>query len=130
MNGKILSIDLGRIRCGLAISNEGNTISRPLKIIQRKDLYDEINNILITENVELIIVGQPGINTTIGISYAKIASKIKRRFKIKTLLVDETLSTMSARKINSKKKRIDDIAAAVILQDYLYYNKNMKGNNE
>lgn len=134
---KVVAIDYGRARIGLAISNKTKTIAFPFKTIKAgKNLEATANNILeaIKEKeseIEKIVIGLPILlNGQIG-DMAKEVKELEKILKEKTkfpiVLVDERLtSTMADNSLKSldqnRKKRsenIDAVAATIILQNYL-----------
>lgn len=140
---KILSIDWGTKRIGMAISDEMNLIAKPLPTLNAKPIrvcLRQIRDIIVKENVKTILVGLPrnmdnsiAISTRIAIKFAKnLVAPLKK--DIKLIFIDERLSTREARNLlnsmgeNPKKKsgRIDQIVAATMLQDYLDRHQNGK----
>lgn len=119
MNKRIIAIDPGMRKCGLAISDETATIARPLKTVLRKELFKWIEKYIEEYQINLIIVGQACTVKGPYIPSAKLASRIRRNFKIDTLLVNEDFSTRKALQLKSKKHSDDELAAAIILQGYL-----------
>lgn len=131
---KVLGIDYGSKRIGVAISDELGITARPLAVIERKSLdrdLDVLENMVRDNNVERIVLGLPlRLDGTRGIQCEKVekfAAALKERLPIPIVFRDEALSTreaddlMISAGINSRKRRkmVDKIAAKVILQDYL-----------
>src|SRR3989337_1611737 len=113
---RILALDVGDKRIGVAISDELEISAHALTTITRNDLKKEIRAIqeLISEyNVEEIVVGMPVMmNGSVGIQAEKVGrfvDELKRDFRIPLKLFDERLST----------KLIDKLSAVIILQDYM-----------
>jgi putative pre-16S rRNA nuclease len=133
---RILGIDYGEKRVGLAISDLTGTIATPYKVLQIRGMRHAIE--LIREDIaelepELIVVGLPlNMNGTQGPS-AELALKLQSKLIAKTGLpvetYDERLSTVAAERVlidadvsrKKRKKVIDKMAAAIILQSYLDY---------
>jgi len=127
-----LAIDYGTKRTGLAICDSAETIASPLTVIQgQKELLTKISKTVDAENVEAIVLGLP-LNMTGSESaqtklVLKFAEQLKNRLHIPVHLQDERLSTFGAEeKLASvkltkgkKKKRLDAIAAAEILEAFL-----------
>jgi putative Holliday junction resolvase len=125
---KILAIDYGERKVGLAIGDSSSKLAEPLKVIRYRkeiELLEKISKIVEAQQVELIIA---------GISEGKQAEKTKEfvkrlKEKLSTPVVfqDETLTTKEAQRysieagINRKKrKKLEDaFSAALILQEYL-----------
>jgi len=131
---KILGIDYGSKRIGLAISDELGITARPLTVIARKNLerdLDVLENIMRENKAEQIVLGLPlRLDGTRGIQCEKVekfAATLQARFALPIILWDEALSTWEADElmitagIKSRKRRemVDKIAAGIILQSYL-----------
>jgi putative Holliday junction resolvase len=134
MMARILGMDVGDKRIGLALSDSNGILASPLTIIERTGELDEIKPILkIIEEREIgqIIVGLPRLmNGNIGAQAEKVQDfvvTLSTYTDIPIELRDERLTTVTAVRLkqetDSKKKkwkiRYDAMAAAVILQDYL-----------
>lgn len=137
---RILGIDYGEARAGIAITDELNITSQGLKTIEHKGndkiLLQELDKILAQYNVETIVVGMPiNMNGTKGPRVEKTEKfihKLKCKYnKIKIETVDERLTTVQAYRtmndleVNKKKKRqiVDTISAVYILEVYINKNK-------
>lgn len=129
---RYLAIDYGNKSTGLAICDSSETIVSPLAVISRqKDLAAEIIEVIRTESVSAIVFGLPlNMDGTVG-SQAKIvqdfADKLKKTITVPVYFQDERLSTFAAQEKlrdsdftrKKKRKRLDAIAAAEILQAFL-----------
>ncbi|UCF42539.1 MAG: Holliday junction resolvase RuvX [Planctomycetota bacterium] len=129
---KYLAIDYGDKHTGLAICDAAETIASPLTVIDgQKDLLDKIARIATAENVEAIVLGMP-LNMDDSTGHRakvvlKFAEQLKNRLPIPVHFQDERLSTFGAEeKIGpadftrkKKKKRLDAVAAAQILEAFL-----------
>jgi putative holliday junction resolvase len=131
---RILAIDYGRKRIGLALSDELGITARPLATIHRVNRREELRRlreICRNHSVALIIVGHPlhmsGEAGEMAAEAAGFAKKLEREMSVKVELVDERLTSWEARqtmaqtKSASRRKRgsLDDVAAAILLRDYL-----------
>ncbi len=131
---RVMAVDPGDKRIGLAISDLSATIANPLQVLihqQREKDASAIVSIAVENNVELIIVGQAlnseGEATLSARKAERLAAAIEQFTEIPVKLWDESYSTNKAREarialgVNRKKRRghMDDLAAAVILQSYL-----------
>ena len=129
---RYLAIDYGSKRTGLAICDPAEIIASPLTVIQgQKELPKKIADIVGTENVEAIVLGLPlnmdGSTGPQAELVFKFADQLKAHLDIPIHFQDERLSTFSAEEKLSqteftrkkKKKRLDAIAAAEILQAFL-----------
>ena len=131
---RIIAVDHGTKRIGIAISDPSGCIARPLTILEHVSLeHDsrEVIKLAVEYLVDLIVVGQSrdeeGAPNLSGRRAMRFADALKRRSEIPVELWDESLSTQDARRVwldagASRKKRakpVDSIAASVILQSYL-----------
>jgi len=131
---RVLGIDYGERRVGLALSDPLKIIAKPYTVIDRKKNinYLEIISTIIDENkIESIVVGLPltmrgeqSDQTKIVLSFI---DELKNKFAIPILSIDERLSSQAAKKAlhsqliktGHNKKRVDETAAAIFLQGYL-----------
>ena len=141
--GRILAIDYGRKRVGLAMSDELGAIAQPLLTIvrtNRRELIRRLREICAKHDVAHIVVGHPlhmtGEAGEMAAEAAAFAMRLSKELKIETELVDERLTTWEAREtmMETKSRRkggpIDAIAAAVLLRDYLEsHSEKMSLNN-
>jgi len=131
---RILAIDHGTKRMGIAISDELGMIAQPLEFIPAEPFADflaRLNEILKEKRVELILVGMPrNMNGSYGPSALKVqefvaALKVAVTIPIQTL--DERLTSVQANRFlteaelggRRRKEKVDKSAAAVLLQSYL-----------
>ncbi len=136
---KILAVDHGQKRIGLAISDETGTLARPLVVI--KHIARVVDAATVAERataneVAKIIVGvsynEEGQLNSAGLSAERFAEALRLQTDLPVLLWDESLTTQDAQMARltmgaSRKKRsghLDDVAAAVLLQNYLDTPKN------
>ncbi len=131
---KILGLDLGTKRIGVAVTDELGIAAHARDFIERKNDKEVLNSIfeiVETEKIKKIVIGYPiNMNGTKG-PRAKDSEKIKvlleENLGLPVILWDERLSTKEAEDIMisasvSRKKRkrsIDSMAAQIILQNYL-----------
>ncbi|MGB2706034.1 MAG: Holliday junction resolvase RuvX [Candidatus Omnitrophota bacterium] len=131
---KILGLDIGSKRIGVAVSDELGITSRGLSTIERRndeEVRTHLRNIISREGVKEIVVGLPlNMNGSYG-PQAKgaiaFADNLKENLNIAVKLWDERMSTMEVERIlidagtsrAKRKKKIDKLAAQVILQSYL-----------
>lgn len=135
--GKILAIDFGLVRIGLAYSDKKLKIALPYKtILAKKDNLKETVDIVVKEieflkDVEEVIIGLPllltGKESPMCEHVRKFAQKLKEKISCTIILRDERFTTSQAEKAlketsMSRKNRVqrtDQLAAAIILQGYL-----------
>ncbi|MHC4076401.1 MAG: Holliday junction resolvase RuvX [Planctomycetota bacterium] len=129
---RYLAIDYGDKRTGLAICDAAETIASPLAVIEgQKDLIKKINEIVTSEKVEALVLGLP-LNMDGSQGYRvklvfQFAEQLKAHLQIPIHFQDERLSSFAAKETlapaeltrKKKKKRLDAIAAAEILQTFL-----------
>lgn len=138
---RYLGIDLGSKTVGLAMSDTTLTIASTYKTIFFKDedyasTIEEILDIIKEYNITKIILGLPkNMNNTLG-ERAEITLKYKELLEEKThlpvIMFDERLTSVISNNIlleadmsrKKRKKKVDSIAAQIILQDYLDKEKN------
>lgn len=131
---RILAVDHGEKRIGLALSDPTATIAAPLKVIQHVSrLLDaaQVADIAAQNDAGLVIVGQSydedGNPNPAGRRAARFADELRNQTSIPVEMWDESNSTQIARAARielgvSRKKRSghqDEFAAVVILQSYL-----------
>lgn len=132
---RILALDYGGKRTGIAVTDEFQIIASGLATVATKELLPYLESYFKTENVELVLVGEPKqMDNTPSQSEAAIQEflkKFKEKFPLMEMKrVDERFTSKMAVKtmIDSglkKKKRqnkalLDEISATIILQTYLY----------
>ena len=138
-NARLIGLDLGTKRIGIAICDDKRKIASPYKTIEYKNmdyLVNELKNIIKDNNIFAVIIGNPiNMDGSFGKSAQSINDKAKVIEKELDLIIamwDERLSTSGAFNISSnldinfpkKKKNIDEKAAAFILQGALDYLNN------
>jgi putative Holliday junction resolvase len=131
---RILAVDHGEKRIGLAISDPNGTIASPLKVIEHISRMMDAAQVaaLAHENdVGLILIGQSfdeeGNPNAAGRRAARFAEALRVQTQIPIQLWDESFSTQDARSTRiemgvSRKKRaghLDELAAVMILKSYL-----------
>ena len=132
--GRLLAIDFGEKRVGLALSDPTKIIAKPFKSItytDHDDLLNKISLIVKEKNIEKIILGVPkglkGENTAQTKKVMSFFNLIKNKSIIPIVLQDERFSSVSAKKslilqnikTGHNKGLIDETAAAIFLQLYL-----------
>lgn len=129
---RILGIDLGRARIGVAVSDELGMLAHPLETIPAsKDAALRIAELVREKNAERVIVGLPrhmngsaGEGATDALAFAK---KLQALLPCEVVMWDERLTTTAAtrvlrdsgRKTRDSRQIIDQVAAQMILQGYL-----------
>jgi len=131
---RILAIDYGEKRIGIAISDPLKIFAIPLITIKNdKNFWKEFQTLFDKYNIVQVVLGYPlkedGTKSTITLKVEEFENKLKSKIKQPVKLVDERYSSSIATEqiiesVKSKKKRrdkslIDKNAAAVILSDFL-----------
>jgi putative Holliday junction resolvase len=138
--GRILAIDYGERRIGLAISDETRTIAQGLRTIDAgprtanpgpRVALEQIAEIVRQNDVELIILGYPtsmnGKPSTRGNEVEGFQALLEKAVKVPIELVDERFTTALAnrylgeghKKVRPDKQPVDIVAATILLEDYL-----------
>ncbi|MBW1294887.1 Holliday junction resolvase RuvX [Aquimarina litoralis] len=132
---RILAIDYGAKRCGIAVTDESKIIASGLTTVDTKDLLKWLQQYVANEEVELFVVGEPKrLHGEASESEKLIQPFLEKLAKvlpdIPVKRIDERFTskiafdTMIASGISKKKRRdkklVDQISATIILQDYLY----------
>jgi putative Holliday junction resolvase len=133
-SGKIMGLDIGKRRVGVAVTDELGITAQPLPSLQISGLADLISKItpLIEEyNVIAIVLGYPstleGKETDATGFVTKAKSQIEKSFGLEVHLYDERFTSKIAQqtvfqaghKLKKKKHLLDSISAVLILTDYL-----------
>jgi len=132
---RIIAIDYGLKRVGLAICDELHISITPLKVLQTDSdkFWDELMNTIRHENASAIVIGIPerldNQKTEVILKIEEFISDLKGKSSLDIYEFDESFSTKRAletmisigksRKKRSKKGSKDNIAAAIILRDFL-----------
>ena len=132
--GRILAIDYGRKRCGLAVTDPEQIIGNPLTTVSTHELIPFLKKYIVEENVECIVVGEPRqMDNTASETEQFIRPFVKQIRKLfpdmKIERIDERFTSLMASqsilKSGAKKKDrqdkglVDKVSAAIILQTYL-----------
>lgn len=130
--GRILGLDHGEARIGVALSDESAFLASPLCVLAGGSRsLDEIARLVVEQDARAIVVGLP---RNMDGSYGPAADKVRcfieelrRRVAVPVIEWDERLSTVSAHKalreagLNGKRRKavVDQVAAQIILQNWL-----------
>ena len=136
---RLLGLDLGSKRIGVSICDEKQLIATPFKTINRstsKELIDELKIVIEENNVKGIVIGNPlnmdGSSGSSAQSVKDTSDNIEKSINLPICLWDERLSTVGAFNLSSqldinvskREKKIDENAAAFILQGAIDFLKN------
>ena len=136
---RLIGLDLGSKRIGVSICDEKQLIATPLKTINRNtlnELISELKMIINENNIKGIVIGNPlnmdGSSGRSAQSVKDTSKKIEENIDIPICLWDERLSTVGAFNlssqldvnVNKREKKIDENAAAFILQGAIDFLNN------
>ena len=131
---RILALDHGTVRIGVAVSDETKIIATPLEYIDAEPFgafIERLKKLLVEKEVELILIGMP---RNMDGSYGPAAQKVetfvgvvKTAVTVPIKLWDERLTSAMANRIliqgnvrrDQRKQKVDKMAAAILLQSYL-----------
>jgi putative Holliday junction resolvase len=128
---RVLGVDYGTKRVGLALSDTLRITANPHSTVARADVIAEVMNLVKEMDVGTIVVGLPtGLSGDEGVSAAearKLADELGSAAGIEVVLVDERYTSRIAEssllqtgmKRRERREKVDQVAAALILQDYL-----------
>lgn len=135
MYKKYISLDVGDVRIGVAKSDIMGIVATPLEVIDRRKIkaIKRIEEILKEENTKSLVIGIPksldGTEKRQAEKVREFIEKLKKNIEnLEIIEVDERLTTVSADRLLSettkkgaleKRKVVDKIAAAIILQTFL-----------
>ncbi|MBE6787441.1 MAG: Holliday junction resolvase RuvX [Ruminococcaceae bacterium] len=137
----IMSVDLGKARTGIAVSDTGESFAFPKTVITEyntEKLVQKVSNCAKEYSAELIVVGLPknmdGSQGERAQECTEIGKKIAETSGLEVVMWDERCTTVSAHtalnftdtKGKKRKAVVDAVAAVIILEDYLKFRKNNK----
>jgi putative Holliday junction resolvase len=135
--GRILAIDYGRKRTGIAVTDPGGMIASPLTTVATHELMDYLKKYIAAEDVECLVVGEPRQMDYSASEAEKFITPFIRHFSkafpgLAIRRVDERFTSKMAseviagsgigRKARRDKSLVDKVSAAIILQTYLEMN--------
>jgi putative Holliday junction resolvase len=136
---RLIGLDLGSKRIGVSICDEKQLIATPFKTINRstlKELINELKNIIEENDIKGIVIGNPlNMDGSLGSSAQSVndtSNNIEKAINLPICLWDERLSTVGAFNLSSqldinvskREKKIDENAAAFILQGAIDFFNN------
>ena len=131
---RILALDHGTKRVGVAVSDETKTIAQPLEFILAEpfaDFLDRLKQLLREKEVDLILIGMPrNMDGSFGPAAQKVEAFVAVLRSAVTVPIktwDERLTSAQANRIlvqasvrrDKRKEKVDKMAAAILLQSYL-----------
>ena len=136
--GRILAIDYGTKRVGIAVTDSLRIIASGLTTLQSKDVISFLENYIKTEKVDIIVVGEPKTLSNKKSDSARFidpfVTHLKKKFpqisierfdeRFTSLIAQQTmLASGLSKKDRQNKETVDLVSATIILQDYLTYHK-------
>lgn len=130
---RLLAIDYGRKKIGLAVGDIDSKLAEPLEVVRFKsveEIIKKLGRLIQEKKIEKIVLGiSEGKMAQETINFGK---KLEEKTKISVIFFDETLSTQTAQKLaieaNIKRKKRKDMedaySACIILQEYLDREEN------
>lgn len=137
--GRVLSIDYGQKRVGLAVTDELQIIATGLDTVHSKDIFSYLKDYVKNEDVDCFVVGEPRqMNNKISESAKFIepfVKKLKKHFPdvpvkryderfTSKIAIQTMISAGLKKKDRQKKETVDKISAVLILQSYLEFSKS------
>ena len=137
---RCLGLDLGSKTLGIAISDRTNLIASVYTTLRFDDedynsLIEPLREIILKEEIDTLVLGLPkNMNNTLGeraMITLEFKNMLEKEFGLRVVMEDERLTSVSANNIlisadmsrNKRKKKVDGIAAEIILQGYLDKNR-------
>ena len=139
--GRILSIDYGNKRVGLAVTDPLKIIATRLTTVSTADIWDFLINYFVNEDVELVLVGYPKQLNNEPSDAIRYINPFLKKFRViykdmPLRLMDERFTSVMAfqtmidagvkKKDRQNKSTIDGVSATIILQSYLEEQKYLK----
>jgi putative Holliday junction resolvase len=131
---RILALDHGTRRIGVAMSDETKTLAQPVEFIPAvpiAEFFKRLKEILAAHSVETILIGMPrNMDGTYGPAAAKVQDfigELKSEVAVPIKTWDERLTSVQANRFliqggvrrQERKQKVDKMAAAILLQSYL-----------
>jgi len=132
--GRVLGIDIGKKRIGLAMSDELRIIASPFEVHEIKSFegsLSHITRVILDNNVSTVVIGLPinmdGSEGEAAMSAREFMAELKKRAEFEGVFVDERLSSVEANNIleeagvhwSKRKGIVDSLAAQIILQKFI-----------
>jgi len=131
---RILALDHGTKRIGVAVSDETKTIAQPLEYIPAEpfgDFLSRLKKLLVEKEIDLVLIGMPrNMDGTYGPAAQKVqafVAVLRGAITVPIKTWDERLTSSQANRIliqgkvrrDQRKEKVDKMAAAILLQSYL-----------
>lgn len=131
---KVMGLDYGKARIGIALSDIMGFLATPLTTLKRTTIEDDIiflKKIIIENSIQTVVVGLPfemsGNKGSIALETEEFANKLSKETNVNIVFVDERLSSVEAeeqlkltvKNWEKRKQLLDQVSASIILQSYL-----------
>lgn len=118
-----LAVDAGTVRVGLAICDPEERLAVPLEVVAASAAYPAIRAIAAREGVEGVVVGLPlhmaGGEGDAAAMARRLGGRVAKGLDLPVVYEDERLTSEEADRIGGRGRPSDDIAAALILEQFL-----------
>ncbi len=136
-----MAIDYGDVRTGIAVCDKMEMLASPVCIIEQRNpeiLIEKISSLVTEYKAEMIVVGLPkNMDSSEGdraLKCKQFAESLSEKTGLETVMRDERLSTVFAHNVlnvtntrgKKRKSVVDQVAAVMILQDYIDFRKNKR----
>ena len=141
--GRVIGIDLGDTRVGIALSNPDRTLASPLEVLKRTgNLHRDIGKIVDEWEANMVVVGLPlSLDGSVGPAAKKALAEVEKlaaTLQVPIETYDERLTTVSAERLmtdagldsRNQRKVVDKIAAAILLQGWLDRQAHLNAPND
>lgn len=143
--GRIMAIDYGRKRSGIAVTDELQLIANGLTTVASHEIFTFLKSYILKEEIDAFVVGEPRqMNNQPSESLKYIVpfvNRLKKEYPDKTVeMVDERFTSKMAfqtmidaglkKKDRQNKSLVDTISATIILQSYMNWKSIQKNNNK
>ncbi len=134
--GRVLAIDYGLKRCGIAVSDPTGTISQPLKTLPTTELLGFLKEYIPSAGVRELVIGYPlnldGSPTELTPVVEQLAEDLEREFGLSVHFIDERFTSrwaerqLAGNSSRKKKQWTDALAATNILETFLLKQKQIQ----
>ena len=125
--GRVLGVDYGRKRVGMAISDSQRKIALPHGVVKREKFMEELEKLIKEKQVDTVVFGLPmslsGKELEMAKEIREVARRIKDRFGVRVILKDERFTSKLVEEKFGKDGPIDHYSAGIILQEYLDFGR-------
>lgn len=129
--GRVLALDPGTRRIGVAVSDPARILASPLEVIEGSDPLPRLRELVAHYEPDVVVVGLPtslsGTEGPAAVAARRFAQEVAEALEVPVELVDERFTTRTAESAmveggvrrRERRGKVDKVAAAVILQQYL-----------